>query len=92
MLSVLKSSFKALLPSLKNILPILLVVIVVLLNVAIWWAGPWISYDEQRPLESLGHRGLASVFFLWLVRRHGAYLSGGNYTKLRKTDARPKVS
>ncbi len=63
MLSKIKSSLKVLLPSLKNALPFLLVVIVVLLNVAIWWAGPWLTIDGKQPLETLAHRSLASIIF-----------------------------
>ncbi|MFT5236359.1 MAG: type VI secretion system protein ImpL, partial [Shewanella sp.] len=53
MWSKLKSFFIKLLPELKSALPILLVAIFVLINVGIWWAGPWLVIDEAKPLSSV---------------------------------------
>ena len=48
---------------LKAALPILLVIIFVLLNVAIWWAGPWLTIRDSQPLTSVSARAITSVIF-----------------------------
>lgn len=63
MWSKLKSFFIKLLPELKSALPILLVAIFVLINVGIWWAGPWLVIDESKPLSSVNSRLIATVIF-----------------------------
>ncbi len=60
MLDQLKSAIKSCIPTLKNALPFLFVIIAILLNVAIWWAGPWIVIDGEKVLTSASQRGLAS--------------------------------
>ncbi|KEA65263.1 IcmF-related protein [Marinobacterium lacunae] len=50
-------------PQLKSATPILLAVIFVLVNVGIWWAGPWLNIDGQKPLESALSRTIASTIF-----------------------------
>ncbi|MCG9649418.1 type VI secretion system membrane subunit TssM [Vibrio brasiliensis] len=47
-------------------LPILLFTLFILLNVAIWWAGPWLEIRGTKPLESLMARGMASALFVLL--------------------------
>ncbi|WGY45888.1 type VI secretion system membrane subunit TssM [Vibrio sp. ABG19] len=44
-------------------LPILLVTLFILLNVAIWWAGPWLEIFETKPLQSVLSRVVASGLF-----------------------------
>ena len=63
MWSKFKSFFIRLLPELKSALPILLVAIFVLVNVGIWWAGPWLVIDEAKPLSSVNSRIIASIIF-----------------------------
>ncbi|WP_171322873.1 type VI secretion system membrane subunit TssM [Vibrio tubiashii] len=47
-------------------LPILLFTLFILLNVAIWWAGPWLEIRGTKPLETLMARGMASALFVLL--------------------------
>ncbi|MCG9583081.1 type VI secretion system membrane subunit TssM [Vibrio tubiashii] len=47
-------------------LPILLFTLFILLNVAIWWAGPWLEIRGTKPLETLMARGMASALFILL--------------------------
>ncbi|KKD61744.1 type VI secretion protein IcmF [Grimontia sp. AD028] len=69
MFSKLKSLLLKMLPAMKSALPILLVAIFVLINVAIWWAGPWLKIDESHPLEPVTARLITSVIFslFWLA-------------------------
>nr|WP_179946824.1 type VI secretion system membrane subunit TssM [Vibrio tritonius] len=59
-------------------LPILLFTTFILLNVAIWWAGPWLKIYGMKPLESIMARSIASALFtlgcfglwgLWQARK-----------------------
>ncbi|MCZ4295519.1 type VI secretion system membrane subunit TssM [Vibrio sinaloensis] len=47
-------------------LPILLFTLFILLNVAIWWAGPWLEILGTKPLESVMARSIASALFVLL--------------------------
>ncbi|MCG9750106.1 type VI secretion system membrane subunit TssM [Vibrio brasiliensis] len=47
-------------------LPILLFTLFILLNVAIWWAGPWLEIRGVKPLETLMARSMASALFVLL--------------------------
>ncbi|OEE57683.1 type VI secretion protein IcmF [Enterovibrio norvegicus FF-454] len=69
MFSKLKSLLQKMLPAMKAGLPILLVAIFVLLNVAIWWAGPWLTINDSQPLASITARAITSVIFslAWLA-------------------------
>ncbi|ANU39451.1 type VI secretion system membrane subunit TssM [Vibrio scophthalmi] len=55
---------KRLKPGFVTALPILLFTTFILLNVAIWWAGPWLVIAEQRPLASTASRAVASSLFI----------------------------
>ncbi|WP_367990750.1 type VI secretion system membrane subunit TssM [Vibrio sp. NTOU-M3] len=44
-------------------LPVLLFTTFILVNVAIWWAGPWLEIAGNRPLDSVMARLVASGFF-----------------------------
>ncbi|EGA67712.1 IcmF-related protein [Vibrio brasiliensis LMG 20546] len=57
---------KKLKPGIAAALPILLFTLFILLNVAIWWAGPWLEIRGTKPLESLMARGMASALFVLL--------------------------
>ncbi len=57
---------KKLKPGIAAALPILLFTLFILLNVAIWWAGPWLEIRGTKPLESLMTRSIASTLFLLL--------------------------
>ena len=61
--SLLMPMIKQALPGLKSAIPLLLLVILILTNVAIWWAGPMLVLDEQRPLQPFLHRAIASAIF-----------------------------
>ncbi|WP_299008001.1 type VI secretion system membrane subunit TssM [uncultured Shewanella sp.] len=62
-LSIMKGFLTKILPELKSALPILLAVIFVLVNVAIWWAGPWLEIEEQKPFASVAARAIFSTIF-----------------------------
>lgn len=51
-------------PGIAAALPILLFTLFILLNVAIWWAGPWLEIQGNKPLETVFARGLASALFM----------------------------
>lgn len=57
---------KKLKPGIAAALPILLFTLFILLNVAIWWAGPWLEIRGTKPLETLMARGMASALFVLL--------------------------
>ncbi|OAM99901.1 type VI secretion protein IcmF [Vibrio europaeus] len=57
---------KKLKPGIAAALPILLFTLFILLNVAIWWAGPWLEIRGTKPLETLMARGTASALFVLL--------------------------
>lgn len=50
-------------PGMVAALPILLFTTFILLNVAIWWAGPWLEVSGHKPLESVAARAVASSLF-----------------------------
>lgn len=53
-------------PGIAAALPILLFTLFILLNVAIWWAGPWLEILETKPLETVMARSVASALFVLL--------------------------
>ncbi|NRD73749.1 type VI secretion system membrane subunit TssM [Shewanella sp. VB17] len=63
MWSKLNYLFMKILPEIKSAMPILIVAIFVLINVGIWWAGPWLVVDEQQPLTSVMARAITSTIF-----------------------------
>ncbi|WP_123014787.1 type VI secretion system membrane subunit TssM [Vibrio zhugei] len=69
---------KKLKPGMVSAFPILLFTTFILLNVAIWWAGPWLDIYGVKPLESITQRAIASSLFtlgcfglwgLWQARK-----------------------
>lgn len=50
-------------PALTAAMPILLFSLFVLINIAIWWMGPWLTIDKSQPLSSLTARTVACVLF-----------------------------
>ncbi len=50
-------------PGIAAAMPILLFSTFILLNVAIWWAGPWLEIASNKPLESITARAVASSLF-----------------------------
>ncbi|MEJ2045689.1 MAG: hypothetical protein P8X74_16280 [Reinekea sp.] len=63
MFNFFKKLFDQVVPGFKAALPILLIIIFVLLNVAIWWAGPWLSIHGEHPLASVMARAVTSIIF-----------------------------
>lgn len=63
MFSKIKSLFSKLAPGFKAAIPALVIVIIVLVNVAIWWAGPWLKVGDEYPLKPMQSRAIASVIF-----------------------------
>lgn len=66
----LKKLCKPLLGALQSSLPLLIILVFILAQVAIWWAGPWLTIKDTHPLASIMARGLAStvctlVFIIW---------------------------
>ncbi|WP_194437814.1 type VI secretion system membrane subunit TssM [Vibrio fluminensis] len=54
---------RALKPSVTAALPILLFITFVLVNIAIWWAGPWLEVGDKKPLETVISRVVACGLF-----------------------------
>ena len=54
---------KKLVPSLVAALPFLTLLIVILINLAIWLTGPWLIINEEAPLASISARLLTMVIF-----------------------------
>jgi type VI secretion system protein ImpL len=54
---------RRLLPGMMAVAPVLLLVSFVLLNVAIWWAGPWLTISGAHPLETVMARAVTCVVF-----------------------------
>ncbi|MFM2484441.1 type VI secretion system membrane subunit TssM [Celerinatantimonas yamalensis] len=68
--NILKKLCSPLFTAFRSALPILIVVLFILAQIAIWWAGPWLTIGQKHPLSPLLSRGLASalctlVFFMW---------------------------
>ena len=55
--------FAAILPSLKSAMPILLFLLFILMNIAIWMMGPWLKYEDTFPIASVFARSLVSFIF-----------------------------
>ncbi|TKF75073.1 type VI secretion system membrane subunit TssM [Vibrio kanaloae] len=47
-------------------LPILLFTLFILINVTIWWAGPWLDIQGSQPLKSISARSVASIILILL--------------------------
>lgn len=77
----LKQLGKPLLAAFQSALPLLVAIIFILVHVAIWWAGPWLTYHGTHPLESVLSRGLASA--VWTVLLLG-WWGFGQWRKLNK--------
>ncbi len=50
--------------SLSAALPLLIFVVFILLNIAIWWAGPWLNINGYNPLETTTARILTMSLFI----------------------------
>ncbi|MCL9781353.1 type VI secretion system membrane subunit TssM [Vibrio sp. S4M6] len=50
-------------PRIKASVPVLIGITFILVNVAIWWAGPWLKVKGITPLTSLTSRAVTSVIF-----------------------------
>ncbi|TVO35879.1 type VI secretion system membrane subunit TssM [Vibrio algivorus] len=50
-------------PAITAAIPILLFSLFVLVNIAIWWMGPWLTINEVKPLSSYLSRGVTSLLF-----------------------------
>lgn len=64
MLSKFLNFLKKAVPGIKSAIPILLIIILLLLVTAIWWAGPWLQYNEEYPLQSITARAIATTIFV----------------------------
>ncbi len=72
---------KKLKPGIKTVLPLLLFGCFILLNVAIWWAGPKLEIVDIKPLSSIMSRIFASSF---LTLTSLAVWTGWQWNKLRR--------
>ncbi|MCY9803278.1 type VI secretion system membrane subunit TssM [Vibrio scophthalmi] len=50
-------------PSLAAAMPILLISLFIIVNIAIWWAGPWLEFKGNLPLDTVMERAVASCLF-----------------------------
>ncbi|AGH81618.1 IcmF-like protein [Psychromonas sp. CNPT3] len=60
----LKTILMKVVPGLRAAMPILLVIIFILLNIAIWWAGPKLVISGDNPLQSVLARSITTIIFL----------------------------
>ncbi|EPA8650740.1 type VI secretion system membrane subunit TssM [Photobacterium damselae] len=63
MWNYIRAIFNRIAPTFKASVPVLLIATFVLLNVAIWWAGPWLEIDGKTPLASTMARAVTSIIF-----------------------------
>ncbi|MEF1207175.1 IcmF-related protein, partial [Photobacterium damselae] len=63
MWNYIRAIFNRIAPTFKASVPILLIATFILLNVAIWWAGPWLEIDGKTPLASTMARAVTSIIF-----------------------------
>ncbi|WP_408901020.1 type VI secretion system membrane subunit TssM [Photobacterium piscicola] len=49
--------------SFKTSLPVIMLATFILINVAIWWAGPWLDIEGQQPLTTVTSRVVLSIIF-----------------------------
>ncbi|MEP7730378.1 type VI secretion system membrane subunit TssM [Marinomonas primoryensis] len=54
---------KKIVPSLTAALPFLIILTIILVNAAIWWAGPWFEFDGEMPFSSISARVLTMAIF-----------------------------
>lgn len=54
---------KKIVPSLVAALPFLILLTIILINAAIWWAGPWLEINDENPLAAISIRLQAMVIF-----------------------------
>ncbi|WP_199187175.1 MULTISPECIES: type VI secretion system membrane subunit TssM [unclassified Photobacterium] len=63
MLNLIRPLINRLLSGVKSSMPMLMFTIFILINVAIWWAGPWLKIGDQQPFTSVASRIVMSVIF-----------------------------
>lgn len=63
MWNYIRAFFNRIAPTLKASVPALLITIFILLNVAIWWVGPWLEINGKNPLISLTARAVTCTIF-----------------------------
>ena len=56
--------FKKIIPRISSAMPVLIIITIILLNMAIWWLGPWLVINEEAPLASVSARMLACTIFI----------------------------
>ncbi|MEC6797048.1 type VI secretion system membrane subunit TssM [Photobacterium sp. S4TG1] len=47
----------------KTSLPVIMLATFILINIAIWWAGPWLEIADQQPLVTVTSRLVLSIIF-----------------------------
>ncbi|ASA57974.1 type VI secretion protein IcmF [Vibrio gazogenes] len=67
MLKKIFGLLKKLMPSMVALVPALLLISFILINIAIWWAGPWLTIYDTKPLASITARIFASVLVFLLA-------------------------
>ncbi|PSW27934.1 type VI secretion system membrane subunit TssM [Photobacterium phosphoreum] len=63
MWNLIRSIGLRLVSSIKISLPVITLVTFILINVAIWWAGPWLDIYGQQPLVTVTSRVVLSIIF-----------------------------
>lgn len=82
-------------PSLAAAMPILLFCLFIIVNAAIWWAGPWLEIKGNAPLDSVLERGVVSSLFslavlaiwgLWQWRKLQGFKAEQKYEERLRQD------
>ncbi|PSV08712.1 type VI secretion system membrane subunit TssM [Photobacterium kishitanii] len=63
MWNLIRSISFRLVSSFKTSLPVIMLATFILINVAIWWAGPWLDIYGQQPLATVISRVVLSIIF-----------------------------
>ncbi len=63
MWNIIINGFKWMQTKVKASASVLIVATFILLNIAIWWAGPWLVIKGYQPLVTITSRALTSVIF-----------------------------
>jgi len=56
--------YKKVAPSIASAMPILIIITILLLNMVIWWVGPWLIINDEAPLASINARIVTCTIFI----------------------------
>ena len=74
--------------SFKTSLPVIMLATFILINVAIWWAGPWLDIEGQQPLTTVTSRVVLSIIFSLCCFTIWGFMQWRNLQRINKDKAR----